>query len=69
MKKVLHHCAGHQVSPWKFDAAELRKGEATPDYADWLRGDGLDTADTKDQVGRWAETCASCRSSDGCGTG
>ena len=41
----------------KFDA-ELRQGESTPDFANWLRGDGLDPADAEDQVGRWAETCA-----------
>ena len=61
--------AGHQVSPWKFDASELRQGESTPDFGDWLRGDGLDPADTEDQVGRWAETCANCGSSEGCGAG
>jgi hypothetical protein len=58
---------GHQVSPWQFDVAEIRPGETTPDFGQWLRGEGLDPAEAEDQVGRWAETCASCGSSAGCG--
>ena len=60
---------GHQVSPWQFDPSAIRQGEATPDFNLWLRGDGLDPADRPDQVGRWAETCASCASSGGFGAG
>jgi hypothetical protein len=58
---------GHQVSPWQFDTTQIRQGDTTPDFDQWLRGDGLDPADAEDQVGRWAETCASCGSSSGCG--
>jgi len=59
----------HQVSPWQFDPSATREGEATPDLNQWLRGDGLDPADAEDQVGRWAETCASCGSAGGCAAG
>ena len=58
---------GHQVSPWQFDATVIRPGDTTPDFDQWLRGDGLDPTDAEDQVGLWAETCASCGSSSGCG--
>jgi len=58
---------GHQVSPWQFDTTQIRPGDTTPDFDQWLRGDGLDPADAEDQVGRWAETCASCGSAAGCG--
>ncbi|WP_413295643.1 N-acetyl sugar amidotransferase [Synechococcus sp. MIT S9452] len=59
----------HLVSPWQFDLSEIRPGETTPDFDSWLRGDGLNPADAEDQVGRWAETCASCGSSGSCGPG
>ena len=59
----------HQVSPWQFDPSEIRQGERTPDFKSWLRGDGLAQTDAEDQLGRWAETCASCGSSGGCGAG
>jgi hypothetical protein len=58
---------GHQVSPWQFDTTQIRPGDTTPDFDQWLRGDGLDPADAEGQVGRWAETCASCGLSSGCG--
>ena len=58
---------GHQVSPWVFDANAIKPGQKTPDYDLWLRGDGLNPADSEDQVGRWAETCANCSSGGGCG--
>ena len=58
---------GHQVSPWKFESSAIRQGDKTPDFDQWLRGDGLDPADAEDQVGRWGENCASCGSSAGCG--
>ena len=60
---------GHQVSPWQFDAAAIRPGDTTPDFGQWLRGDGLDPADVEDQVGRWAGTCSSCVSSSVCAAG
>ena len=44
----------------------IREGKMTPDFNQWLRGDGLAPADAEDQVGRWAETCANCGSSSGC---
>lgn len=59
---------GHQVSPWQFDSSAIRQGEATPDFNQWSRGDGLDPAEAEIQVGRWAENCASCGSAGGCGT-
>ena len=56
----------HQVSPWQFDASEIRQGEKTPDFQSWLQGEGLNSTDAQDQVSRWSETCASCGSSTGC---
>ena len=38
------------MSPWKFESSAIREGEKTPDFDQWLRGDGLDPADAKDQV-------------------
>ena len=60
---------GHQVSPWQFDSSAIRQGERTPDFNQWLRGDGLDPAAAEDQVGRWAANCASCGSSGECSAG
>ena len=60
---------GHQVSPWQFEVSAIRQGEMTPDFGQWLRGDGIEPADAEEQVGRWAETCASCGASGGCGAG
>ncbi len=59
--------ASHQVSPWIFDANEIKSGIKTPDFDVWLKGDGLNPADAEDQVGRWAKSCSNCSSSDGCG--
>ena len=59
---------GHQVSPWQFDVASIRPGKNTPDFGQWLRGDGLDLADSKDQVGRWSASCARCDSVGDCGS-
>ena len=56
---------GHQVSPWKFDPSEIRNGEPTPDFSQWLRGDGLDVNESKDQVNCWSKTCGSCKSFEG----
>jgi N-acetyl sugar amidotransferase len=58
---------GHQVSPWQFDTTQVRPGDTTPDFDQWLKGDGLDPADAEYQVGRWAETCSSCGSVASCG--
>ena len=57
----------HQVSPWTFDSTTVREGEKTPDFDQWLRGDGLEEADAKSQINRWNESCGSCGSSGGCG--
>lgn len=56
----------HEVSPWKFDISKIRPGEETPDFQSWLRGDGLDPADSEEQVGRWAQSCSTCDSGQGC---
>jgi len=56
----------HQVSPWKFDVKELREGEKTPDYEQWLKGDGLSEAEAENQIGQWAKTCSTCESSESC---
>ena len=50
----------HQVSPWEFDASEIREGAATPDFQYWLRADGLNPADSADQVARWSSACGNC---------
>ena len=57
---------GHQVSPWQFDRSAIREGEATPDFNQWLRGDGLNPADAEAQVNRWSDACGSCKSSNVC---
>ena len=56
----------HQVSPWKFDVKELREGAKTPDYEQWLKGDGLSEAEAENQIGQWAKTCSTCESSESC---
>lgn len=56
---------GHQVSPWQFDASQIRPGDQTPDFDQWLRGDGLDPIDAKGQAGCFAETCIGCESTLG----
>ena len=58
---------GHQVSPWSFNLDEISDGEKTPDFDQWLQGDGMNPADAEDQLSNWAATCSNCGSSSGCG--
>ena len=60
---------GHQVSPWQFDNSAISEGERTPDFDQWLRGDGLSPADSGDQLSQWNKNCSNCDTSDGCGVG
>lgn len=43
---------GHQVSPWSFDMTKILRGEHTPDFDTWSRGDGLDPGDARLQIQR-----------------
>jgi hypothetical protein len=43
---------GHQVSPWSFDMTKILRGEHTPDFDTWSRGDGLDPVDARLQIDR-----------------
>lgn len=54
----------HQVSPWQFDSSEILNGRQTPDNHEWLRGDGLTSAESSSQVNRWSSGCSSCSAGD-----
>jgi N-acetyl sugar amidotransferase len=46
----------HQVSPWEFNVKFIRKGETTPDFGVWRRGDGLERGLALEQIDRWRST-------------
>ncbi len=58
----------HQVSPWQFDPDQIGLGGETPDFAQWLRGDGLSSVESNEQLSRWKEHCSGCHSSKACRT-
>ncbi len=57
----------HQVSPWEFDRSTIRKGEKSPDFDQWLQGDGIEKDSANDQIKRWGESCTKCSSHEECG--
>ena len=57
---------GHQVSPWEFDPKSIRPGKKTPDFDQWIRGNGLDPVEAEEQMGLWANPCSNCNSESSC---
>ena len=56
----------HQVSPWKFDKSTIREGERSPDFDQWLQGDGINKDSAREQIQRWGESCTKCSSNGEC---